>query len=253
MQQHVGGAQQVRQRLLFDAVNAGLQPLFVFDGFYIVLAHMFDAGGDEATGATGRVEQGFSQLGVEHFDHELGDRAGRVELAGIAGALQVFQDLFVEVAEQVAVLRLVEVDAFVDFVDDLPHQLAGLHVVVGVLENGADDEAALVIQRGGEVLQCGEKLVVDEILQLVAGDALGFRRPVAPAHAGRDGRTVGIVEQFPFCFAVVEDFQEQHPDQLANALRVAINADILAHDVLDGFDGGGDGHGFFRSVWVVET
>ena len=37
--------------------------------------------------------------------------ARRVVLAGVAGVLQVAQDLLVEVAEQVAVLRLVEVDA----------------------------------------------------------------------------------------------------------------------------------------------
>ena len=28
-----------------------------------------------------------------------------------------------------------------------------------------------------------------------------------------------------------------------DALGVAVDADVLAHDVLDGFDGGADGHG----------
>ena len=41
---------------------------------------------------------------------------------------------------------------------------------------------------------------------------------------------------------VVEDFQEEHPDELREPLGVAIDAGVLAHDVLDGFDGGGDGH-----------
>jgi hypothetical protein len=48
--------------------------------------------------------------------------------------------------------------------------------------------------------------------------------------------------QFPFLFLVVEDFQEQHPDQLADTLSVAVDAHVFAHDVLDGFDRGGDGH-----------
>ena len=48
--------------------------------------------------------------GSTMLDHELGDGARRVELAGVAGALQVAEDLLVDVAEQVAVGRLVEVD-----------------------------------------------------------------------------------------------------------------------------------------------
>ena len=51
------------------------------------------------------------RLRVDHVDHELGDGAGRVVLAGVAGALEVAQDLLVDVAEQVAVRGDVEVDA----------------------------------------------------------------------------------------------------------------------------------------------
>src|SRR3546814_11196235 len=70
-----------------------------------------------------------------------------------------------------------------------------------------------------------------------------FRSPVAPAQVfGQHGLEI-VVEQLPLAFAVVVDLQEQHPDQLANALRVAVDADVLAHDVLDGFDGGADRHG----------
>ena len=182
------------------------------------------------------------KAGVDRIDHELGDRARRVVLAGVAGVLQVAQDLLVEVAEQVAVLHLVEVDAGDDLVDHLAHQVAGLHVVVGVLEDAADDEAALVVVRRLEVLEGGEELDVDEVEQLVAGHALGVGRPVAPAQRLGDGRAVGVVEQLVLGFLVVVDLEEEHPDQLADALRVAIDADILAHDVLDGFDEGGEGH-----------
>ena len=188
------------------------------------------------------------KLGVDHVDHELGDGARGVVLAGVAGVLQVAQDLLVEVAEQVAVLRLVEVDAVVDLVDHLAHQVAGLHVVVGVLEDAADDEAALVVMRRLEVLEGGEQLVVDEVEQLVAGHALGVGGPVAPAQRLGDGRAVGVVEQFVLGFLVVEDLEEEHPDQLADALGVAIDADILAHDVLDGFDEGGEGHWLLFSL-----
>ena len=43
----------------------------------------------------------------------------------------------------------------------------------------------------------------------------------------------------PLLLLVVEDLQEDQPDQLADALGVTIDADILAHDVLNGFDQGG--------------
>ena len=147
VQDHVGGAQHVRQRLLLDAVDALLQELLVVRRFHLLLADVFDGAGEEAAGAAGGVEDRLAQLGVDRIDHELGDGARRVVLAGIAGALQVAQDLLVDVAEQVAVLRLVEIDAVDDLVDHLPQQRAGLHVVVGILEDGADHEAALVVVR----------------------------------------------------------------------------------------------------------
>ena len=61
---------------------------------------------------------------------------GRVIFAGVPGALQVVEDLLVEVAEVLAVGEIVEVD-LLNLVDDLAHQLARLHVVVGVLEHPA--------------------------------------------------------------------------------------------------------------------
>jgi hypothetical protein len=51
------------------------------------------------------------------------------------------------------------------------------------------------------------------------------------------------LHQFEFLVLVVDDLEEEHPAELADALGVAIDADVLAHDVLDGFDGGADGHG----------
>jgi hypothetical protein len=112
VQDHVGGAQQVRQRLLLDAVDAGCcKRALVVDGLDLLLAHVFDGAGEEAAGAAGRVDDLLAELRVDHVDHELVTGARGVELAGVAGVLQVAQDLLVEVAEEVAVLRLVEVDA----------------------------------------------------------------------------------------------------------------------------------------------
>ena len=54
------------------------------------------------------------------------------------------------------------------------------------------------------------------------------------------GTLVGVARELELFFLRVEDLQEQQPDELPDALRVAIDAGVLAHDVLDGLDDGGE-------------
>ena len=145
----------MRQLLLLHGPQAGLHFLLVLRRLDIALAHVADGAGEEAAGAAGGVEQDFAGLRVDAVDHEGGDGAGGVVFAGIAGALQVVEELLVDVAEVLAFGEVVEVDA-VDLVDDLAHQLAGLHVVVGILEDAADDTAAVACARRGQVLEAGK-------------------------------------------------------------------------------------------------
>ena len=58
----------------------------------------------------------------------------------------------------------------------------------------------------------------------------------------RNGRAVAVIEEFEFLVLVVDDLEEEHPAQLADALRVAVDARVLAHDVLNGLDQSVDGH-----------
>ena len=109
---------------------------------HVVLPHVADGAGEKAAGAAGGVEQNLARVWVDAIGHEGGDGAGRVVLARVAGALQIVEDLLVDVAEVLALGEVVEVDA-VDLVDHLAHELAGLHVVVGVLEHVAHDAAAV--------------------------------------------------------------------------------------------------------------
>ena len=106
-----------------------------------------DGAGEKAARAAGGVEQDLAGPGIDALGHEGGDGARRVVLACVAGALQVVEDLLVDVAEVLPLGEVVEVD-LVDLVDDLPHELAGLHVVVGVLEHVADDAAAVALLAG---------------------------------------------------------------------------------------------------------
>ena len=175
---------------------------------------MFKRAGEKAAGAAGRVEEGFAEARVGLVDHELGDGAWRVELAGVARALQVLEDFFVEVVEEVAFLLVVEVD-LVDLVDHLAQELAGLHVVKGVLEHGLDDGGARVAgEVGVESLERGEEAVVDEFEQRVAGQPFGIRRPVAPAQGVGDRRDVVVAQDFEFGFLIVENLEKEQPADL---------------------------------------
>ena len=152
VQEEIGHAQDVGQVLLLNAGEAVLDGALVGLGLRL-LAQLLDGADEEASGAAGGVEDGLAEAGIGLLDDELGDGAWGVELAGVARGLEVFEELLVDVAEHVAVIGSVEVDA-VDLVDDLPHQRAVLHVVVGILEDHADEDCDLV-RATGQRLQFG--------------------------------------------------------------------------------------------------
>ena len=123
-------------------------------------------------------------------------------------------------------------------------QLAGLHVVVGVLEDVAHDAAAVACLPGGrELLELREQLVVDEVSSSSPVMPSGIGRPGAPAELRRDRRLVAVLHELELLILVVDDLEEEHPAELGDALGVAVDAAILAHDVLDGLDGVANGHG----------
>ncbi len=246
VQQQVGHAQHVRQLLFLDPANAGLQQGLVL-GVVDLLAQVLDGADQKAARARGGVHHGFAQAGVGDVHHELGDGAGGVELARVAGALQVAQDFFVEVVELVALGLAVEVDG-AQLVDHLAQQVAAFHVVVGILEHAAHHIGAGRAGRvGAQAFEGGKELVIDKVQQFIAGHALGIRGPMPPAHGFGDGAFVVVPGEFEFFFQCIEHLEEQEPGELADALGIAIDAGVLAHDVLDGFDNGAEvGHGGWR-------
>ena len=240
VQEEIGHAQDVREVLFLDAGEAVLDGALVGLGLGL-FAQVLDGADEEAAGAAGWVEDGPAEAGIDLLDDELGDGARGIELAGIARGLEVFEQLFVDVAEHVSVIGGIEVDA-VDLVDDLAHQRAVLHVVAGTVEGGLDERDD--VAAAGEDFQFGQKVVVGKGEESVAGDAFGVGGPVGPAEFLRQRGFVVIAEDFHLLFAVVEDFEEEHPAELGKALGIAIDTSVLAHDVLDGFDEVGDvGHG----------
>ena len=138
---------------------------FIFNLLHITLAHVAQSASEKAAGAAGGIEKDFSGLWVDSVHHEAGNGAGRVIFAGISGALKVIENLLINIAEMLALGEVVKIH-LVDLVDDLPHELAGLHVVVGIFENIANYAAAVAGFAGsGEFLQRGKELGVDESKQ----------------------------------------------------------------------------------------
>ena len=80
---------------------------------------------------------------------------------------------------------------------------------------------------------------VQKILQHVAGDAFRVSRPIAPLQTFGDGRAVVVLHHLKLLVLVGDDLEKEHPAKLGKTLRIAIDADILAHDVLNGFDDDG--------------
>ncbi len=211
VQQHVGDAQHVRQLLFLHGVQAGLHGLLVFYLFHVAVTHVTDGTGEKAAGAAGGIEQGFAGSGVDAVHHEGGDSARGVVLTGVAGALQVVQQLLVDVAKVLALGQIVEIHAAKP-VNHLAHELAGLHVVVGVLEHIAHHAAAVGVGAAdGQCLELREQGAVDEFEKCIAGDALGVGSPGAPLQGVRDRRAVIEVEKFEFQILVVDDLQKKHP------------------------------------------
>src|SRR6266849_7183584 len=89
--------------------------------------------------------------------------------------------------------KVVEVHA-VDLVDDLPHELAGLHVVVRVLKDIPHDEAtAPCFSTNGQLFELGKELGVNKSEQFSASDAFRVGGPGAPSQMLWDRRTEALL------------------------------------------------------------
>ena len=95
---------------------------------------------------------------------------------------------------------------------------------------------------GRKILQLREEIAVDKGEEFLAGDAFRVGGPGAPLQASGDRRAIFVAELLQFLILIVDDLEEKHPAKLTDALGVPIDAHVLAHDVLNGFDECADGH-----------
>ena len=233
--------EQVRQRFFLHAVQACVERLAVGYGFDLRLQAV-QGGHQKAACAAGKVGHAFAQLRINHLHHKVGDGARGVKLARIARALQAFQDGFVDVAKGVALFAAVKVD-FVDFVNELAQQRAVFHEVFGVFKHIAHDAVAkLGVFGHAHVFQRGDQFLIDKAQQRVARERMAVFAvacPVFPSVFVGDDGLVAVFNQRPILFFVAVDFEEEQPGHLLDALCVAVDARVAAHDVL---------HGFYESI-----
>ena len=158
MKDEIGEAEDVRDRLQLPAGDGFLEDCLVVEGVDFLFPDEINGGAEEAAGASGGIENLFPETGRGHLRHELGDGAGRVVFALVSGVSQFNEDGLIDGSEDVAIFAVVEVEA-VELVDDLPHFVAGLHVVVRSVEDLADKSSAMWSVRCFEVLERGEQSV----------------------------------------------------------------------------------------------
>ena len=254
VEQHISDAEHIGELLLLNAKDGAAEGLLILHGGDVLLQGLQPAG-QKAAGAAGKVRHAFPDLGPDHLGHKVRHGPGRIELTGGAGALQLLQNGLVDLSEGVALLVVPQIQ-IVDHVQHLAQQDAVLHVVVCVLEGGADDGLFDGRLRGdghtgdyipGGVLRVvalehGEQHVIDELQQRIAGHggaAAVVHCPVAPAAGLGDDGGVVVLLQFPVLLLGVVDLQKQHPGNLLDPLGVAVDARVVAHDVPQAFDKGG--------------
>src|SRR5690242_6234092 len=109
------------QRLLLYPTNRLVEPFEVIGILNIFGTDMLQGANEKATRPTGWIKDDAAQFGVGYIYHKLGYGTGGVEFARIACALEVTQNIFVDVVEEMPILHIVEVD-LTNAIDDLAHE-----------------------------------------------------------------------------------------------------------------------------------
>ena len=221
MQQQIGYAEHIGELLFFDAVDGMAVSLFGIGGGDL-LFQLFQPADDKATGAAGEVCHHFADLRPDHLRHKVGDGAGRIKFAGRTGALQLFEDGFIDLAKRMAFLIVAKVQ-LVNDVEHLPKQYAILHILVGIgkrgLHNGLADGRGSIHTNSRNLdfavgildisaFEHRKQPVVDKIQQLVAGHGLAgliVMRPVLPAACLWDDGLIVVIFPCPILLFCIID------------------------------------------------
>src|SRR5262249_15205894 len=96
--------------------------------------HVREGFDEESARSTGRVEEGFTEMRVHNFDHELHYRTRRVKLPRITCSVTHFPEhRLVKAAQRVNLFRGVEMDRM-NFVEHVAQQIPAFHAVAHATE-----------------------------------------------------------------------------------------------------------------------
>lgn len=165
-------------------------------------------------------------------------------------------------AECMDLVHRVEMD-LVDLVDDLAEKIAAFHPVAYATEDSCNNvppvtsihslQRAHVGKQSGRFFLVGtlDLIVIDELLQLIAGYTRLVCSPITPSVRFLNCRTESLASHLCFflahLFEVVEELEEHDPRQHRQAVKVAIETLVLPHNIPRRFNdagellGGGEG------------
>ena len=144
-----------------------------------------------------------------------------------------------------------KVDA-VHFIDDITEEIPVDHAIDCAAKDRGDHVTAVsaigalqtpeIGEEAGAFLAVGADgfIIVHELDQLVAGDAVWLGGPIPPTIGRLDRRAEALAGELGVGFAdllqIVEKLQEHDPSQHGQAVEIAIEPLVLAHDVARGLD-----------------
>lgn len=144
-----------------------------------------------------------------------------------------------------------------DLIDNITQEVAALHAVIHSAKDSGNHVTAVVAIRAGQLTQVRKQpgalaaigpdafFVVNECEKFVTCDAIHSCGPIAPAVWRLNGWAELFSCQLRFFlaleFEVIEELEKHYPRQHRQAVKVTVQAFVLAHNVTRGFQQAAEG------------
>ena len=249
VQDHVHDPDHVGERLLFFAVESALLQDLVLGSraIWIVRLQVIMGFAQEPQRPAGAVIDPLTDSRLYDLDHCPFEGAWGVILSAIAPGVAHALYLLLIKLRQFVLLRLGAEAQLVNMLDDLAQVVAALNLVLNLAEDFPDLVFDGVGAAGSqlEAVQVGEELLVDEVLEVVAGQGgVVIELAILALGRGPGFPAVGFVEQVGVFLAVqrgligavllqpIEVFQEQQPGGLLGVIQLGGAAGLFPEDVV---------------------